>query len=725
MPNEVFDIRLFNKGIASNFDVTDIPPEAAQWSENVDSQAEGGVLRGVKEELDITPTPSFVITNGAILDKTIGTTLKKVLVYTDGATIKGNDGILNNTANTLTTQSLTTSNASSFTPQNDICYIGTGNNTPVWAGYYKSGLQFNGGISFNNLGVNDLSLDISDAVVSATTTFKIKILRKGLYTLTNAIYNSQLYSTVLPIVGETVFLNIEFIGTYPPDPYGQPGFPGGAWATNGVATVTGVNTDEGWFVTDLPTPYDGENGQTWQFTVGTYYYKHPDTLTIVDMYAFTTDTTVPTYTLASRKYLIAKEYITLSNDVKVSFAASTGHTQDALWTIIVNPVFTAFKIDPDISILKPAFENIVTFFSLGGFVSGGTFTIAKSLVYGVSFIYDFISEGPIFTHTSYVFTPTLNSSRHDVAVRVFPSLLDSRVTGINIYLGQTTAGQFFPDGYFRLLKSFNIAPNEVFTTYDGGTQKFNLMNSNQISASYEASSGISQDTDSFEMKYSYAVKSNNSLFVAKCFHIKLPNAERMLFKSKPYQLHKFDWVNEYLTLDFVPVAMSSFQGKIFVFGTYKMARINPEQFYIEEQIEGIGCLNNKMVTTTDAGMFWGDANYAYMWDGQKINKLSIIISEKTSITDTINYSWKNFIASDSICVASSKNRTILFIHKDNKQAFVWDIEFGRWDFITIANQSSLASINGALSIPDGSVLVSSTVNASAGGAGWGSGGGQP
>ena len=714
MPNEVFDIRLFNKGIASNFDLTDTPPEAAQWSQNIDSQAEGGVLRGVKDELDITPIPSFVVTNGAVLDKTIVTTLKKVLVYTDGYTVKANDGILNSQTNTLTTQSLTTSNASSFTPQNDICYIGTGNNTPVWAGYYKSGLQFNGAVSFNNLGVNDLSIDISDAAVSATTTFKIKIVRKGLYTVTNAVYNSQLYSNVLPVVGETLFLDIAFTGTYPGD------LPGGAWATNGVAIVTGVNTNEGWFVTDLPTPYDGEQGQTWQFTVGTYYYKHPDTLTIVDMYAFTNNGDVPTYTLANRKYLIAKEYITLSNDVKVSFAARTGHTQDALWTIIVNPVFTAFKIDPDISILKPTFENIVTFFSVGGFVSGGTFTTTKSLVYGVSFIYDFITEGPIFTHTSYVFTPTLSSSRHDVAVRVFPSLLDSRVTGINIYLGQTTAGQFLPDGYFRLLKSFNIAPNEVFTTYDGGTQKFNLMNSNQISASYEASSGISQDIDSFEMKYSYAVKSNNSLFVAKCFHTKLPNAERMLFKSKPYQLHKFDWVNEYLTLDFVPVAMSSFQGKIFVFGTYKMARINPEQFYIEEQIEGIGCLNNKMVTTTDAGMFWGDANYAYMWDGQKINKLSIIISQKKGITDIVNYSWKDFIANDSICVASSKNRTILFIHKANKQAFVWDIEFGRWDFITIASQSSLASINGALSIPDGSVLVSSTVT---GNAGIGGGGG--
>ena len=733
MPNEVFDIRLFNKGIASNFDLTDTPLEAAQWSENVDSQAEGGVLRGVKTD-QVVASP-FVITNGTILDKTINDTLKKILVYTDGTTVKGNDGILNNTANTLTTQSLTTSNASSFTPQNNICYIGTGNNTPVWAGYYKSGLQFNGLIHWNGFAVNDLEIDTSEVLVSNSKTITVAIVKSGSYNLSNIVgvgltlnptYSVD-NSNHLPFVGDTVVFSATYLRTATLVFHSDNSIEtvsSTITITNSsrtVATRDSINLTFTLTGTDFPLSGSVANNPTYEtFHINTwssvdntasFFYKDPNSES-TEIIGYTDDNSAPVYSGINNrtKYLIVNDRWSIDHNIKITLIKEGSHAASS-WYFIINPTSDFFLIEGDMSIDTPLLANIFSITTIA-FETGGSFLLNKQLIYAFSLIYDYVTESPIFSDSKYRFNCGINNANHRIKIDIKSGLFSTykRVTGINLYFGVGLNGVSLPSGYYRLLKSFNIAPNEEFSVglIDTTLTTYELLNTNQIKGSYEANSGISQEIDTFEVKYSYSTKINNHLFVAKCFHADLPNAERMIFRSKPFQLHKFDWVNEYLTLDFVPVSISNFQGKLFVFGTYKMAKINPEQFYIEEQIEGIGCLNDKMVVTTDAGMFWGDANYAYMWDGQKINKISLTISEKKVITtDIANYSWKSFItnSSDLQCVASPKNRTILFINKALRNAFVWDIEYQRWDFKLLPDQT----FNGVLTIPDGNILLSTSV----------------
>jgi hypothetical protein len=52
MAKEILEIQAFNRGTILNADSSDIPVESAAYSLNIDSNAEGGRLSGVPEDLN-------------------------------------------------------------------------------------------------------------------------------------------------------------------------------------------------------------------------------------------------------------------------------------------------------------------------------------------------------------------------------------------------------------------------------------------------------------------------------------------------------------------------------------------------------------------------------------------------------------------------------------------------------------------------------------------------
>ena len=71
-------------------------------------------------------------------------------------------------------------------------------------------------------------------------------------------------------------------------------------------------------------------------------------------------------------------------------------------------------------------------------------------------------------------------------------------------------------------------------------------------------------------------------------------------------------------------------------------RIEPNAFYIEEEIKGVGCVHPKSVTSTPFGLFWCDSKNMYWHNGSAIN----------TIGDTVKqggpYSWKPFAKFDDL-----------------------------------------------------------------------------
>ena len=683
MPNESFDIRLFNKGIISNIDAPDVLPEAAVWSQNIDSQSEMGTLKGIPE-VSYNLGHSINFKRGAIISKTIDSALKHIVVYTDEANIKVDDNVLtNDAANTITTSY--NSNGTTFQTLNDLCYIGRGDKSNIIAGYIKNGLQFNGVINWNNIGVNDLSIDIIEASVSATKTFKVKILRAGKYPITSInIATGKIYSATLPLLGEEV--RLELILTEQLN--------NSTSLQQLTATVTYIDPNAEFFMSTF-SPLDAYITYT-----GTYHSKHPDTILPIDTYHWTNDESDPIYTLANKKWLVEKEHITLSDNVKIYFEKKTGHTKDTLWTIVINPISNLFFIEPNESTMRQISSQGLIISTTNGFqgTPGAFSVVGGGISYAISYIYDYLTETPLYTQSSFHFTGT--GSMHSVEIIVTPSKLNKRITGINIYMGLTLVGATKPLGYYRMIKSLTIAPNSEFTKMGyGDSFNYQLVNKNEISNSYESNSGLSQDIDNFNVNYTYSTKIDSNLFIGKCYNAQVPNAERLIFKSKAFRFNTFDWTQDFLVLDFIPLGMAAFAGKLLVFGTNKIVKINPEQFYIEETIEGIGCKSHDFITTNDDGIFWGDNNYAYHFNGQAINKISITIKNTSNVNDSTNTtqkSWSSFAETGSFCLTDNKRRVVLFVSINEGIAFIWDIDAKRWDFMRID-----LDLIGGLTFPDG------------------------
>ena len=87
-------------------------------------------------------------------------------------------------------------------------------------------------------------------------------------------------------------------------------------------------------------------------------------------------------------------------------------------------------------------------------------------------------------------------------------------------------------------------------------------------------------------------------------------------------------------MPFVPIAMKGFQGKLYVFSESQTSVVNPEGFYIEDTIEGIGCIGPKATMVTDAGFLFVDYRNIYVCTPQ-----IQAIGDNILTVDT--YGWSN------------------------------------------------------------------------------------
>ena len=63
----------------------------------------------------------------------------------------------------------------------------------------------------------------------------------------------------------------------------------------------------------------------------------------------------------------------------------------------------------------------------------------------------------------------------------------------------------------------------------------------------------------------------------------------------------------------------SHSGKVYAFDEYNMYRINPDQLYIEDTFNGLGCSSNQafkyryaLFITNNTGVYMYDGNLAYL-----------------------------------------------------------------------------------------------------------------
>ena len=356
-----------------------------------------------------------------------------------------------------------------------------------------------------------------------------------------------------------------------------------------------------------------------------------------------------------------------------------------------------------------------------GVATSGTnteFSSTYTYFYACSFTYDGYQESPLSEYTKDTLNQTKNRS---ITLKLFnlpgssSSLeMSQRITHINLYRSETTtANASAPDGYFRLVKSQKLdssfaAKSDSWCNY----KEIVILDSHIDGPSYEGLSGLPETIDRTLPNYALSTQLNNELIIGKCYHPDIENTENYLFKSLPYKYDSFDWTSDLLRLPVVPTALAAFQGKVYAFSENNTYRINTQGMYIEDILEGVGCLGKDAVVVTDYGMCFADINNIYLHDGRQASPIGTsILVEEASGDAYGGYGWLNKTTKQPLILFEGKKKSfvIMFQKTDNSSNmyFGWsyNVPRRRWDlWSNVEYHGGITGKNGEMLVNNGSGL---------------------
>jgi len=423
--------------------------------------------------------------------------------------------------------------------------------------------------------------------------------------------------------------------------------------------------------------------------------------------------------------IVAGATVPIGDGVTITFAADTGHTVSESWVVIVD------GISVEKAELETRYGTAATYINLGQTEHSGTgyFTTGTLYSWKYSLVYDGIEESPIGDDTLAVSDVSANSDYYTILITAeygLTSLMlwNRRITGINLYRADSTDGTKSGLGLYRLIQSFDINDANWTTATDdrtltiidygtyysytaGGTTYPNAI------ATYEENSGIPETLVETTPKYSLSRTGGGYHFIAMCYHSKIIDATRYIFKSKQLRYDMFDWSSEYLIMPEPITALEYYNGRLFAFSLNATYQINPELFYIEDVFSDAGCSNSRAVNTNEYGMFFCNTNQAWMYNGGQF----LLISDAIRQSASSGYNWKSFrlhTLTDFIVVSDSKKGYVLFINErddttDKLFAMAYNPLKKRWDAFSFGNYASSAN-DGAFQGKSGEVYLSNASN---------------
>ena len=158
----------------------------------------------------------------------------------------------------------------------------------------------------------------------------------------------------------------------------------------------------------------------------------------------------------------------------------------------------------------------------------------------------------------------------------------------------------------------------------------------------------------------------------------------------------------------MPTALTSFSGRIYAFDELNTYRIRGgNELFIEDIFEGVGCLNDDAVVSTDFGMFFADNKNIYMHNGRSAEPIGEAIVRGDSA-----YSWQNRdTAYHTRAMYDATRRSVYFTFKVAGAAkygmWAWNIPRKRWDMLSFDDGSGTPVDLGS-AIPKGFYILNDT-----------------
>lgn len=368
--------------------------------------------------------------------------------------------------------------------------------------------------------------------------------------------------------------------------------------------------------------------------------------------------------------------------------------------------FSAFDIDRYI-ISNP----LLTFSNEQG--TGTELPHNANIKYKVSFLYDGYQESPL-SNFFYDKTMTADKSSHDVTVNLDESYeFNPRITHIVIYRKNTN------NDLYRLVKEVPL--NSKIWINENGLNKFTFRDDKRF-GSYAALTGINEERETTSLNYSLSAQINDELFVGLAWHKDAEDdVKKYIYKSKPGNFSQFDYKKDYLVLPNIPTALASFNGKIYAFDRNNTYVINPQQMFIEDIFEGVGCLSQDAFVVTEFGMCFADVNNIYLHNGSiakpigtNVLDVSTFEGYKLGWQKAVEYSEDTVGVNPFVFYDGPTNSFVCFVHGSCEEgacnngvsrAWVYNISRNRWDYWEAPLvKKAIQGMDGDILISDGNLI---------------------
>ncbi len=420
---------------------------------------------------------------------------------------------------------------------------------------------------------------------------------------------------------------------------------------------------------------------------------------------------------------------TLSDGVTITFGGTNTHAPGDKWYMAKYQVPSGLQTYNDK--LSPPSTEIELVLTPSAGTGTKYFKTTKIYEWGVSYTYDGYQESPITVMGDD--TPGADAEYYSVIFRVpnavIQTTLSTRISTINLYRRETEDLSVDSYGLWKKVYSLDddvwsvrttVPEDLTITVTDRGLgARISTGDLVPLGTTYEEETGISSTLEDTIVNYALSCKGDGYLFVGKCYHPSIPDAEKYIFRSKGKRFSMFDWSKDFVILPAVPTAMAYYNSRLFVFTINKIYRINPFDLVPEDEYEGMGAKGQRAARLTPYGLYFANDNGAYVMEGQTVTELSMQIKNASSAS---GLSWGNTIAkttggtifTDFIILYEANKKCVLFIGSINSttdQTRVWayHIPKRRWDYWNLGSIVVDAN-SGAFNGKDGEIYLSNASN---------------
>jgi hypothetical protein len=337
--------------------------------------------------------------------------------------------------------------------------------------------------------------------------------------------------------------------------------------------------------------------------------------------------------------------------------------------------------------------------------------------YKMSFLYDGFQESNLSTEV-FPSTQAANEKNKEITINIADtSQIPKRASDVLLYRAESpTSGATKPDSLYRLVKQLPL--DTVWTTStDGstGVTSANLTHEDKGDklASYEANSELPESIQNTLPNYNISAQINNYHFIGNCKHPNLDDASTYVFRSKISKFDTFDWLVDFVKLPTVPTTLIAFNGRIYAFDKANTYKIEPNNLYVEDIFEGVGCLNDDAVVSTDFGMFFADDNNLYHLTSSTASPIGESIVRGSDATGTGNSitAWQNRDKSYyTRAVYDPIRRSVYFSFRgtdNNYYAWAWNVPRRRWDLASFNDDLGTLMPKGVCTLDSGEILWAS------------------